>query len=429
MNYAVIGSGISGLSVSALLRQRGHSISLFEGRNIGGLVSCSSEQGSLFHRVGGHVFNSRNQHVLDWFWSFFDKEDEFLSASRRAVIAIGSSFVDYPIELNLHQLSRSLSSHVVEELVELASVRDVDQDFRPGNFRDFLLNTFGATLCDIYFFKYNAKIWQRDLETMSLDWLDGKLPMATPLEIIKSNILGSKDSMVHSTFFYPKHGGSQFIANRLASGVNINRHNVDSIQLICDDALSINGADAAYAAVFYTGDIRNLKSLLSDSLLAKLNLDEDCWKKISLLSSNPTTTMLCECDANEYSWVYLPGDDTAIHRIIMTGNFSPENNGPLIPPSRITCTIEHSGYLSENEMEKEASRLPFNVKPLAYNFCDSSYIVHGHGTRDLVSRVVHELAKVNIHCVGRFAEWQYYNMDAAIEASMKLVDSVAPPKG
>ena len=74
----------------------------------GGLIKCTEVQGNLYHRVGGHVFNSRRQEVLDWFWSRFDRERDFVSARRRAVISLegGASGWIHPIENHLDQISR-----------------------------------------------------------------------------------------------------------------------------------------------------------------------------------------------------------------------------------------------------------------------------------------------------------------------------------
>ena len=72
MKICVIGSGISGLSVANMLNKT-HDVTVYEKhQQIGGLIKCTREDGNLFHRVGGHVFNSKNQEVLDWFWSFCD---------------------------------------------------------------------------------------------------------------------------------------------------------------------------------------------------------------------------------------------------------------------------------------------------------------------------------------------------------------------
>lgn len=85
MKYAVIGAGVSGLSMAGMLLKKGHEVVVYErGSRPGGLIKCTEVQGNLYHRVGGHVFNSRRQEVLDWFWSRFDRERDFVSARRRA---------------------------------------------------------------------------------------------------------------------------------------------------------------------------------------------------------------------------------------------------------------------------------------------------------------------------------------------------------
>lgn len=89
MKYAVIGAGVSGLSMAGMLLKKGHEIVVYErDSRPGGLIKCTEVQGNLYHRVGGHVFNSRRQEVLDWFWSRFDRERDFVSARRRAVISL-----------------------------------------------------------------------------------------------------------------------------------------------------------------------------------------------------------------------------------------------------------------------------------------------------------------------------------------------------
>ena len=53
--------------------------------------------------------------------------------------------------------------------------------------------------------------------------------------------------------------------------------------------------------------------------------------------------------------------------MIMTGNFSELNNNPNLEKNRITCTVECSGKVSENDFLKELNKLPFNPKFIAYN--------------------------------------------------------------
>ena len=75
MKYIIVGAGISGLSIGQVLKEYGHDVQLFEADSRpGGMVKCDRVHGHLFHRTGGHVFNTKRQDVLDWFWSHFDKK-------------------------------------------------------------------------------------------------------------------------------------------------------------------------------------------------------------------------------------------------------------------------------------------------------------------------------------------------------------------
>lgn len=394
---------------------------LFEKGKLGGLVACTVESGHTYHRVGGHVFNSKFPHVLDWFWKHFDKENEFLLAKRNAVIFLGDKFISYPIELNLSQLPAEVARTAIKEILAIAK-KDPAPTYH--NFEAFLRGNFGNTLCDQYFTPYNHKIWNRDLSSIPLAWLDGKLPMISPAEIIEKNILKLDDSMVHSRFYYPKRGGSQFIVNRLAKDLTVLNEEVTSIHLQ-DGAYTVNVTHEATEAIVYTGDIRDLPGILSKQTCVQVGFTEVLTRKLQDLDSNGTTTMLCECDKNDYSWVYLPGPETKCHRIIMTGNFSSENSAANIPPNRTTCTVEYSGHLSEEQMRREVMGLPFNMQPVAYNYCQNSYIIHDEKTAALMHEVTGHLADHGIFCCGRFAEWQYYNMDAAIASAFDVASKLS----
>lgn len=95
---AIIGGGISGLSVGQLLKDN-NNVTIFEKESTpGGLIRCKRIDGSLFHICGGHVFNSKHNDVLDWFWKFFNKDKEFIKADRNSVVFMdggGSNSLSY----------------------------------------------------------------------------------------------------------------------------------------------------------------------------------------------------------------------------------------------------------------------------------------------------------------------------------------------
>ena len=414
----VIGSGISGLSVSNMLSTNFNVKVLERADRIGGLIKCARVEGSLFHLVGGHVFNSRNQEVLDWFWNHFDRDSEFLKAIRNAKILFEGQIIGYPIENYIHLLPEKMINKIVVELLNITAEKKNAND--SGDFKTFLQNSFGQTLYDLYFGPYNSKIWNTNLSEVPLEWLEGKLPMPKVAEIILSNILKKDEAdMVHSTFYYPVKDGSQFIINRLARDLDISlSYHVNSIEY-SEEKLSINKGDLVSDTVVYCGDIRKLGDIIKiddqDLTNALLNVRD--------LQSNGTSNVLCETDETDLSWLYLPEEKFKAHRIIYTGNFSPTNNAGNIK----TCVVEFSGKHDEKEMLEEIKLLPGNLKAISFNYEPNSYIIHRKDTKLKLKELKENLQKYNIYLLGRFSEWEYFNMDKCIEGAMQLTKQLVEP--
>lgn len=410
----IIGSGISGLSISRMLSNR-FDVEILERQDkYGGMIKCERINGNLFHKVGGHVFNSRNQEVLNWFWGHFDKDNEFLKAQRNAKIYIDNQYIGYPIENYLYQLPESQLHSIVNELLEKIGQQN-HENSKYSNFKEFLITKFGNKLYELYFGPYNSKIWDTDLEQVPLEWLDGKLPMPDLKEVIFSNIAKKEEiNMVHSSFYYARREGSQFIVDRLAKDLNITcSYTVSSIKKLDNNKLSINDKDRIADSIVFCGDVRQLINTIDieDQLL------KESLMKVSELHSNGTSNVLCETDPNDLSWLYLPEKKYKAHRIIYTGNFSNSNNEGT---NRKTCVVEFSGKQDSLTIQKELKLLPGNLKPLAYNYEPNSYIIQNKSTRKDIALIKSRLKIYGIHLLGRFAEWEYYNMDKCIEAAMDL---------
>ncbi len=415
---AVIGAGISGISVAKMLSEH-FDVTVFEqSDNIGGLIKCKNIEGNLFHLVGGHVFNSLNNNILQWFWKYFDKENEFVKTRRNAKILLQNKYVGYPIENYLYQLDEHIVRQVVGEIFYLAknnkeinNFEDICSDYK--NFEHFLSYNFGETLYNLYFKPYNLKLWKRDLCDIPLAWLEGKLPMPKWSEMIISNIIKKEENkMVHSTFYYPKQNGSQFIINRLSENLNILLNTkINSIEFI-NHNFTINNS-LNFDFVIYTGDVRELPEILNYTK----EIDPQITDKISHLESNSTSNLLCEVENTDLSWLYLPENNISAHRIIFTGNFSSTNNADNQKP---TCVVEFSGNYTFSEMCEEVKKIPLQLKPLFSNYQKKSYIIHNHDTRHTISELKIYLESINFYLLGRFAEWEYFNMDKCMESAQNM---------
>lgn len=404
-SYAVIGAGISGLSIARMLSEKGATVTVFEKEMTpGGLVRCEKIRGVLYHRVGGHVFNSRNPCVLDWFWKHLDRKD-FDLTTRHAVVSLhDGTLVDYPIENHLYQLPEDTREAVLDDLLQIVSAGYPEDH----NFDDFLRHRFGQTLYNLYFAPYNRKIWRRALTDVPLLWLSGKLPMPTVKEILAANIGKMKEtSMVHSTFHYPREGGSQFIADSLARGIDI-RYNTPVQSIKRGDSGKWVISAQPFDAVIFCGNVRMLPEMLRDT---DIQLPE-----VKRLEYHGTTSVLCEVDANPYSWVYMPSEQHGSHRIICTGNFSHNNS----PDGMSTATIEFSEELSKDAILGHLKHVPFAPRYLTHRYTPCTYPIQGNDTRRILEQAKAILEPNRFYLLGRFAEWEYYNMDAAMEAAMKL---------
>lgn len=403
---AIIGAGISGLASARILREKGYDVTIFEKEQTpGGLIRCDVVQGVLYHKVGGHVFNSKDKNVLDWFWHQMPDQQAFHKATRHAVVALTDGVLpSYPIENHLYQLPEPMCRQILHELLHISA----NGYGTPKNFDEFLRARFGQTLYDVYFSPYNAKIWQSSLTDIPLDWLEGKLPMPTVEQILQANICRKPEQdMVHNTFNYPNQGGSQYIADTLAQGLDI-RYSTPATQLaLREGRWSVNGEN--FDDVVYCANIKHLPALLSG------DASIDAWStQVQSLRAHGTTSVLCQVDTNPFSWIYLPSRAYDAHRIICTGNFSPTN----APAGFSTATIEFSGKKDKSEILEQLELIPFLPRYLAHHYEPYTYPIQSGQTRQTVRAIKDYLQPKRMHLIGRFAEWEYYNMDAAIGAAL-----------
>lgn len=404
---AIIGAGISGLSIAQMLTKE-FEVKVFEKESKpGGLIKCERVNGNLFHRIGGHVFNSHRQDVLNWFWGKFNKDEEFNKTYRNASLAMSyNKMVPYPIENHIYHFDEKIQKSIIDDLIFMAKIKDNV----PNNFEDFLVERFGKTLYELYFKPYNTKIWRRDLKKVPLSWLEGKLPMPTLQEIIYNNMNHVKErSFVHSSFNYPKQDGSQFIANRLSEGLNISYNTEVNALLKKGKVWIVNGE--SYDKIIFCGNIKQLPFLIKDQI------DITAYKQsVEELEWHGTTTVFCEIEKNPYSWIYMPSKEYESHRIICTGNFSLSNS----VEGKLTGTIEFTDAISSDGILENLSRIPFTPKYLKHHFEKYTYPIQSKTTKTMMNALKNELEKSELFLLGRFSEWEYYNMDSAIGAAIDL---------
>lgn len=421
---AIIGAGVSGLSAAHFLKDK-YEVTVFEKEDRpGGLIKCCRVNGSLFHTCGGHVFNSKRQDVLDWFWSKFMRDEEFSKADRNSCVFMdkGDSSLEhidipYPIENHMYLFDETIQKSFYKDLDEIDSVKGVNAKFTDyDSFGNFLRWRFGKTLYNLYFEPYNKKVWRRDLNSVPMSWMEGKLPMPTTQEMRENNANKVEEkAFVHSSFWYEKVNGSQFLADKLAEGLDI-KYNTDITSLIYHEGKwNVNGT--SFDKVIFCGNIKDLVKMVDG-----INVNE--YKdSIEKLEYHGTTAVFCEIEKNPYSWIYQPSRKHESHRIICTGNFSKTNNSEDLPDNRMTATIEFTDAISKEDIIENLSRIPLNPKYIDHKYNKYTYPIQDANTRQLIRNLKSSLRVFGLYFTGRFADWEYYNMDVAMGAAMDMVKS------
>ena len=407
MKIAVIGAGVAGLTIAHLMKEQYDVVVYESASRPGGLIKCDRVDGHLYHLSGGHVFNTKRKDVLDYFWNFFDKEQEFIKAERNSVVSMNNDLlIPYPIENHMYCFPDVIVKSFIQDLLDMVH-NEKKAVFE--NFEDFLVNRFGKTLYELYFKSYNEKVWRRDLKKVPLSWLEGKLPMPTANEMIFNNIKKvDEKEFVHSSFYYAKEGGSQFLANRIAEGLNIiYNHPVYSVE---KNEKGWNVEGFFYDKVIFCGNIKQLPSLLTGFL------GEDMVSVIEGLEYHGTTSVLCEIGENPYSWIYMPSWEHSSHRIICTGNFAQSNRGN----GKMSATIEFTDFIGKEDILKNLEKIPYAPKYLSHHYEKYTYPVQDVDTRQNISDLRLMLEQKNFYLCGRFAEWEYYNMDASMGSAIDL---------
>jgi protoporphyrinogen oxidase len=402
MKIGVLGAGISGLSIGRLLAQN-FEVELLEKNAIqGGIARTQQAEGVTYHPVGGHCFNSKYPDVLEFVFNEVLPKNEWHQIVRNAVIKLKGNEVSYPIEYAIQQIYAFAPELAINITRDFLAAND---DHVYENLEDWFRKKFGNTLADEYFIPYNTKIWNRPPSEMSPGWVDGKLPIPDKNSFFKGLISNETDKMPHASFFYPDTNNQNTFIDKLAEGLNITcNYQINSVAKDERGKWIVND-DRAYDLIISTLPLNVLPSLIKGTPAQILAAADK-------LKYNKVTTMFWETEETERTWTYVPDAENLFHRYIHVGNFfSPKKNYSI---------TEVIGERTREEMIENGKKDPFLKRPVDYNVSEHAYVVFDENYDSATKEVKDYLKGLDIYTLGRFGEWQYYNMDVCIKSSIDL---------
>jgi protoporphyrinogen oxidase len=406
MKIGILGAGISGLSAARLL-SKNFEVEVLEQCPIhGGIARTRNVAGAAYHVTGGHCFNSKYQDVLDFVFNEVMPQSQWHLVQRNANIKFYGHDITYPIEYAIKQIHQFDPDTAINITRDFLAAND---DGNYENLEDWFRKKFGDTLAELYFIPYNTKIWNQKPADMSPAWVEGKLPIPDKKSFFKGLISNEEDKMPHASFYYPNSNNQNTFIDSLAVGVNI-IYNFKIQSLKQNEARKwVVNDDKEYDLLISTLPLNVLPGIIDGT-------PNEVIEQAARLKYNKVSTMLWETVGTERTWTYIPDAESLFHRYIHIGNF--------FKPVQNYSITEVVGEKSYDEMAENGKKDPFLLKPLDYHVSEHAYVVFDENYDTATKAVKSYLDQKGLYTLGRFGEWQYYNMDVCIKSSIDLAAAI-----
>lgn len=415
MKIAILGAGISGLSLFDILNRKYKiECDIYEKEaSVGGLCRTEIINGYVYDLSGGHIFNSKYNDVKEYVFSLLHKSKWQFSRRNSKIMFDEKIIVDYPFEFSLSQLPIDIEVECIEGLYNRNRYNNA-----VNNFGEFLKSNFGDGIYKYYLRPYNEKIWKTSLENMDFDWIDGKMPHPEAKDILYRTLSKetNEDKMAHSSYYYPKEGGIQSLVDKI--GKNVPRTHIEE---------KINSIEFKKEKIYVNGNVYDL--VINTIPVPELvNSIVNVPKKIEIcandLKYNSVLSYIYSVDKeNDWSWTYIPQKKIIPHRIVYQGNFA-ENNCPSGKTS-ITVEITKPSLYEEKNIVKNIKDNLHLDSPISKHLTKYAYVIFDKNRKKNIEIIKKYFNSKNVLMHGRFAEWIYPNMDICIKNSIDLAENLA----
>ena len=429
---AILGGGLSGLTLARLLQEQGEEVVVLEAeQEYGGLCRSKTDQGFTFDSGGSHIIFSRDGEVLAFMRRMISGNEQ--RNNRTTKIFYKKRFVKYPFENGLSDLPLEDRFFCINGFIKTLIAVGKGEIPAPVNFREWIYYTFGNGIAECYMIPYNEKIWKYPTDKMSLHWVDGRIPRPPVEDIIKSAIGIDTEGYTHQAVFsYPLDGGINALVRAIARPIEQcikTGFRVTSIRK-SGNILQISNGDIHIQAdqCICTMPVHHLLPCLDDVPIEVKNA-ADALKYNSLVCVN----IGIKGSVPGISWLYVP--DPAVgrtNRISFPSGYS--RHGAPDGCSAILAEITHQpgddvADLTDDELINEVvdmlqSMQILHKDQIVYTSVERqpfAYVVYDLDYQKNIAMVKEYCRKIGIPLVGRFAQFEYLNMDGCVRSVMDFI--------
>jgi UDP-galactopyranose mutase len=419
----IIGAGLAGLS--AAYHSDMEYLLLEREKKPGGLSRSIEINGFVFD-YAPHILFTRDPYIMQLYKDLL--KDNWVTQIRKAFIYMKGVYIKYPFEANLAPLPKKIIIECIEGVKKKPEIN-------PTNFEEWIYTTFGDGIAKHYMIPYNQKIWKYPLSKINTDWIIGRVPSPS-LEDMKKGVEGKQDIDFgpNAVFHYPKCGGIGKLAEEMAKKIRV-----------CFEAevTRLKKVQEGVETFFVKNGYE--KKSISNRVLSSLPLPE----LVKILDEVPTyvtkaasnlvyNSIVCinlgidRQKITDKHWLYFPENDVVFNRVSFPMNFSPYTT----PKGKSSLLVEVT-FRDEVKNLEEITDIVLDdlVKINILNenekveVCDSSifqyaYVIYDMNHQKNVTEIHKYLLENNIIPIGRFGEWEYFNMDKAIQSGKNGINRI-----
>ncbi len=416
---------MAGVSMGRFLNQA-HDVTILEAESTSGGLARSFHFREFSYDVGPHIVFSRNPAVLKDMLGI--ASEELIPHERSNQIWYKGRLIKYPFENFLGLLPPEEIENCVETFLH-----NPYEDYAPENMLQFFLSTFGSGITDTYLRPYNAKIWKYDPAFLDLQMV-GRIPKP-PAEDILSGARGDfKEGYTHQVhFYYPRSGGIQVFFDKMVEALPKNAKLITGQKVASIEPQGSRWRVKAESGSNWEFD-RIVNCMPLHELFPRLQLEPSAGVRESLsrlrYNSMWFGLVTFRKDNAGHNFAFnIPQKEVLFHRISKL-NFLGEDqrsesgflfeitfrqNSPVASFTKEQLTTK---VLDGFEFMGLASREDFvgiDIHQVKY-----AYVIYDLQHRRNTDIVLDFLRSNDVHCSGRFAEFEYVNMDNVIERAMRL---------
>lgn len=419
----IIGAGVTGLSAAIELGDR--AIVLEKEKRAGGLVKTFGFNGYWFDNVV-HLLHFRNAETEAYV-------KELMQGALKLCSPIGwvqtkEGTTRYPLQINLGSLNKQAQERCIHDFIN----RSVGE---ATSYKEFLLNSFGEAMCEIFFFPYNEKQWKTPLDAMTSSGQIWNIKQPSLDEIMEGihNPNQIKESY-NSNAYYPASEkdaylrGMELLSQRMAENVK----NIDYMQ----EALMI---DIRGRYIFTHNQQYHYDNCLSTiplpELMNILTPPDELKKEVNKLEWISVVYIALSIRGKRSEdfglWHYYAHSEVPFTKVIYMTNFdkynAPEDgygllieipvskdNYDTIPINKIISDLRKLDVLKDDDKVIDSHSWRINY----------AYVIFTKETPGINDMCKEYLHQCGITIAGRYGNWEYSSMAENIEDGLSYTKTL-----